>query len=131
MTFQLQNSSLPRKSIFHVSKLENSIKLCEDSLELQEFQKVKSVKLNLCQFLPSWSFQRLEISGRFECLPSFGRKRPQNPANQESGDSEKRPQKPSKRPQKHARNRNKNKTPKTLKKPNHLYFLELEGPGWL
>ena len=32
----------------------------------------------------TWSFQRLEISGSFGCLPSFGRKRPQNPANQET-----------------------------------------------
>ena len=34
--------------------------------------------------ITSWSFQRLEISGSFGCLPSFGRKRPQNPANQET-----------------------------------------------
>ena len=32
----------------------------------------------------TWSFQRLEISGSFGCLPCFGHKRPQNPANQET-----------------------------------------------
>ena len=42
---------------------------------------------NYIYYITSWSFQRLEISGRsgsFGCLPSFGRKRPQNPANQET-----------------------------------------------
>ena len=75
----------------------------------------------------TWSFQRLEISGSFGCLPSFGRKRPQNPANQETHKNDRKKkqktQKPSKRPQKHARNRKKHKTPKTLKKPKRLLFF--------
>ena len=75
----------------------------------------------------AWSFQWLEISGSFGCLPSFGRKRPQNPANQETQKNDRKnpqnAQKPSKRPQKHARNRKKNKTPKTLKKTQRLLFF--------
>ena len=76
----------------------------------------------------TWSFQRLEISSSFGCLPSFGRNRPQNPANQETQKNDRQnPQNARKNLANVRKNTQetakRNKTPKTLKKTKRLVFF--------